>query len=291
LIVDAEPLSRILSRVRERLEGVSETGRLDAQVLVAHVLGRSRSWIMAHPEAILTSEQRAQVESALARLVFGEPLPYVLGWWEFYGMEFKITPAVLIPRPETELLVETALDWLGKHPGARLGIDVGTGSGCIAVVLARKTPDLRMLACDVSHDALLVAKSNVTRYQMDSRVYCLQADLLPWIYHGSAYPERFDLICANLPYVPSGTLAGLRVSKSEPVLALDGGTDGLDTIRQLLEVAPGRLVRPGLLLIEIEASQRAEAQRLARSAFPRAGIDLLDDLAGKNRLVCVRNEP
>jgi len=159
-----ESLSQVLDQVRERLQGVSETAFLDAQVLLAHVLGRNRAWVMAHPEATLTLEQRNQLKIALERLIVGEPLPYVLGCWEFYGLEFAVTPAVLIPRPETELLVEQALVWLEQHPGRRLAADVGAGSGCIAVTLARKIPDLEVLASDISLEALRVALIYVVRF-------------------------------------------------------------------------------------------------------------------------------
>ncbi len=270
------------------MQGVSETAFLDTQVLLAHVLGRTRSWVMAHPEATLSAEQQKKLEAALKRLVGGEPLPYLLGSWEFYGLDFSVTPAVLIPRPETELLVEQALDWLKQHPGRRLAVDVGTGSGCIALALARNVPDLEVLACDVSLDVLRVARRNVHRYDLDNRVHCIQVDLLPEIGDARTSPRRFDLICANLPYVPSETLAGLPVSRREPCLALDGGPDGLQVIRRLLVVAPGRINLPGLLLIEIEASQGAAAKALAENAFPGADIRVLKDLAGRERLVCVR---
>ena len=270
------------------MEQVSETAPLDAQVLLAHVLCRPRSWVVAHPEAILNPVQQELLETSLERLEGGEPLPYVLGCREFYGMEFTVSPAVLIPRPETELLVEQALGWLGKHPGPRLALDVGTGSGCIAVVLASMVSDLEVLACDVSLDALRVARRNVHRYDLDDRVHCVQADLFPGI-DGSIYPRGFDLICANLPYVPSDTLAGLPVSRHEPCLALDGGVDGLAVIRRLLSFAPGRLAQPGLFLLEIEASQGAAVESLAKRAFPQARIELLNDLAGRARLVTVHN--
>lgn len=277
----------MLDQVRERLQGVSETAFLDAQVLLSHVLGRNRAWVMAHPEGKLTLEQRNQLKIALERLIVGEPLPYVLGCWEFYGLEFAVTPSVLIPRPETELLVEQALVWLEQHPGRRLAADVGAGSGCIAVTLARKIPDLEVLASDISLEALRVARQNVRRYGLDNRVHCIQVDLFPGIGGSSTLPERFDLICANLPYVPSETLADLPVSRREPCLALDGGSDGLKVIRRFLAVAPGRMALPGLLLLEIEASQGAAVKALAGDEFPRADITVLRDLAGHDRLVRV----
>jgi release factor glutamine methyltransferase len=291
LIVDFESILQVLEKVRGRLDRVSETAHLDAQVLLAHVLGRTRTWVMAHPEAMLTPEQQGRLEIALKRLEAGELLPYLLGRWEFYGLEFFVSPAALIPRPETELLVEQALSWLDKNSGRRLAVDVGAGSGCIAVALASKVPDLQVLACDISMEALQVARRNVSCYSLDYRVICIQADLFPAIRGAGSLPGRFDLICANLPYVPSGTLAGLAVSHREPRLALDGGPDGLKVIRRLLALAPIRLATPGLLLIEIEASQGAAVKALSENAFPRAEVALLSDLAGRARLVCVRLKP
>ena len=272
----------VLSQIRSRLEGLSETAALDAQVLLAHLLGRPRAWVIAHPELVLTPVQLSELENALARLEQGEPLPYVLGHWEFYGLDFWVTPATLIPRPETELLVERAIEWLRMQPGSRLVVDVGAGTGCIAVALAARFPDLHLLACDLSLEALEVAQKNIKRHGVQDRVICLQTDLLP------AASRRFDLICANLPYIPSATLQSLRVARWEPSLALDGGQDGLDQIRRLLHGAPAVLAFGGLLLLEIEATQGAAAVELARSAFTQANVTLIHDLADRDRLICIQ---
>ncbi len=131
-----------IEQIRRRLAGVSETASLDAQVLLSRVLGCPRAWVLAHPEVELNRKQEGELSAKIARLAQGEPLPYVLGEWEFYGLNLHLSPAVLIPRPETELLVEQALDWLQLHPGRRWAADVGTGSGCIAVSLAYQIADL-----------------------------------------------------------------------------------------------------------------------------------------------------
>jgi release factor glutamine methyltransferase len=275
-------LTPVLSQVRSRLEGQSETPGLDAQVLLAHILGRPRSWVLAHPEAALTTEQAGDLERALARLEQGEPLPYILGHWEFYSLDFRVTPATLIPRPETELLVERALDWLCLHPERRLAVDIGTGTGCIAVALAVHTPSLRLLACDLSLAALRVAQSNIDHHSVQERVFCLQADLLPMT------SQKVDLICANLPYVPTGMLQNLPVRRWEPSLALDGGPDGLDLIRRLLINASGALAPGGLALLEIEETRGEAALQLAQTAFPHAGVELMPDLAGRHRLISIQ---
>jgi release factor glutamine methyltransferase len=277
-----KPPTPVLSQVRSRLDRLSESAALDAQVLLAHITGKGRAWVLAHPELILTTEEAVRLEDALRRLEQGEPLPYVLGHWEFFGLDFWVTPATLIPRPETELLVEIALAWLRTQPGRRLAVDIGTGSGCIAVALAVSMPDLYLVACDISPQALRVAQENIQRHGVQGRVSCLQADLLP------PTGRPFHLICANLPYIPDATLKSLDVARWEPGLALDGGQDGLDLVRRLLDQAPAALAHGGQMLLEIEATQGAAALELARLAFPQAGVDLTQDLAGRDRLICIQ---
>jgi release factor glutamine methyltransferase len=279
----------VLQQLTERLAPLSETGRLDAQVLLAHVLGRPRAWVLAHPEAGLSPEEAQDLESAARRLEAGEALPYVIGRWEFFGMEFELetsdrrtlnaerrrAPVVLIPRPETEVLVEGALAWLRQNPGRRRACDVGTGSGCIAIALAAHVADLQVTATDISPAALAVAAENARRHGVEGRVQLVEADLLP---PGGG---RYDLICANLPYIPSTTLLTLEVYQREPALALDGGPDGLALIRRLVQQAPERLAPGGRLMLEIEASQGQAAAALA----PGAKLRILRDLAGKERVV------
>lgn len=275
-------LSQLLPQVRERLAPVSETPGLDAQVVLAHILGVSRSWVLAHPEAVLTPAQTAQLSAWLARLESGEPLPYVLGYWEFYGLDLEINPAVLIPRPETELLVEDALHWLHENPRRRCGLDVGTGAGTIAVALAVHTPELHLTAGDLSFEALQVARRNASRHRVDRRIDFVMADLIPPL------AARFDLITANLPYIPTPVLQGLKVFRSEPNLALDGGPEGLDAIQNLLNQSPQRLAPGGRLLLEIESSQGTEVRRLAAQVFPAAKVAVQQDLSGRDRLVIVQ---
>jgi release factor glutamine methyltransferase len=271
-----------IDKIRDRLAQASETAGLDAQVLLARVLGRSRTWVLAHPESEISPEQAVELDEKLARLASGEPLPYVLGEWEFYGLDFEVIPGVLIPRPETELLVDEALGWLKNHPTCRLACDVGTGSGCIAVALAVNIPDLLVLASDISSASLRVAGRNVERHGLRGRVHLVQADLLPGL-RGS-----LDLISANLPYIPTRTLEELQVTKWEPRSALDGGPDGLDLIRRLLEQARARVTSDGLLLLEIEAGQGASAMALAQRMMPEAVASVLADLAGLDRLLKIQ---
>jgi len=277
------PALRLVDQIKERLTQVSETPALEAQVLLAHLLGRSRSWVLAHPEISLNAEQLTELERQLVRLETGEPLPYVLQRQEFFGLDFTVSPQVLIPRPETEMLVEQALAWLRSNPGRRTVLDVGTGSGCIALSLAVNLPDLDILASDISAGALEQAQENLRRYAQQARVEFMLADLIP------ASRKRMDLICANLPYIPTDELSKLEVGRWEPRLALDGGPDGLSLIRRFLDQAPSSLAPGGLLLMEIEAGQGQAVLDLARQSFPEAEIALLQDLAGRDRLVRIQS--
>lgn len=273
-----------LQRARHRLAPHTETPALDAQVLLAHLLRKPRAWLLAHPEAPLPSGQLRRLENALTRLESGLPLPYLLGEWEFYGLTFTLTPAVLIPRPETELLVETALNWLRQHPDRRRAADVGTGCGCIAVTLAAHCPDLRLTATDISRPALAVARQNARRHRLASHIHFLHADLLSL----NRQPATFDLICANLPYIPTPTLRTLDVYGREPTLALDGGPDGLALFRRFLPQAAAALTPGGLLLLEIEATLPDQTRALARQHFPAASIEIRPDLAGRDRLLLIQ---
>ena len=270
------------SELASRLAGVSQTPRLDAQVLLAHVAGKNRAWVLAHSEALLSAQQIALIAEKIARLEAGEPLPYVIGEWEFYGLKFQLSPAVLIPRPETELMVEKALHWLRAHPGEHLAADIGTGSGCIAVALAKNHPGLRVIASDISLPALEIARSNVKLHNLEARIECVQSDLIPPTAAG------FSLICANLPYISVKVLKRLKVHRWEPNIALRGGQDGLELIRGLVAQAPQSLAGYSLLLLEIEASQGEAVCKIVSAAFPRAKIELILDLAGHDRLVAAQ---
>ena len=254
-------------------------------VLLSHVLEQPQTWILAHSEAALSATQQAKLTALIARLKQGEPLPYLTGRQEFFGLSFEVSPAVLIPRPETELLVETALRWLRLHPAADSVLDVGTGSGCIAISLAVHAPVLRVIATDLSAKALSIAQRNAEVHHVEARITCVQADLIP------KDLGRFDLICANLPYVPTSKLAEVNSLPFEPILALDGGPDGLELIKRCLACAPAHIRAPGMLLFEIEATTGNAALALARNAFSQAKISLLPDLTGKERLLTIELEP
>jgi len=304
-----------LTDLSARLIPLTDTPDLDVQVLLAHVLDKPRAWLLGHPETTLTPKQERALEEALRQLESGVPLPYVLGKWEFFGLEFEVTPEVLIPRPETELLVERAIAWLrltlkrqakdsksAACPGrqvreADLGmmrvIDIGTGSGCIAIALAANLPELRVKATDISPEAIDVAKRNAKKFCVSNRIEFLCCNLFPTAGTFDFRPfgslraslSTFNMIMANLPYIPTETLHNLPVYGREPTIALDGGADGLDVIRRLLAEAPRRLAPGGLILLEIEASQGAKVLSLAQDAFAEAEIHLHQDLSGHDRLL------
>lgn len=278
----------LLSSITNRLTLISDTPALDASVLLADIIGKPRTWVMAHPELTLTAEQRKRLDDSLKRLETGEPFPYVLGHWEFFGLELNITPDVLIPRPETELLVEKAIAWLQESTVRRTVADVGTGSGAIAVSIAVNVPDVHILATDISHAALEVARENACKFKVLQRIDFVQCDILPYPPYPLSTEEHFDLICANLPYIPTETLHGLPIFGREPTLALDGGADGLDPFRKLMKIAPEWLAPNGLILLEIEATRGILALNLAYDMFSQAEIHLHKDLTGRDRLLEIR---
>jgi release factor glutamine methyltransferase len=276
-------IHEILTQISNSVSQLSQTPVLDAQVLVANILEKPRSWVMAHPEAQLDDYQYNKIIQGLSRLKNGVALPYVIGHWEFYGLDFYLTPDVLIPRPETELLVEHAINWLKDHTNRNRVLDVGTGSGCIGISLAVNNPDIKIFMTDISQAALDIARRNVEKYGLSNRVELHQTDLLAGI------SRQFDLICANLPYIPSQMLRQLPVSEREPLLALDGGISGTTLISRLLYQTRNCLSPGGLLLMEIEESEGAEVKSLVSTQFPAAQTEILKDLSGRDRCIKLRN--
>jgi release factor glutamine methyltransferase len=246
-------------------------------LLLSHALNQPKTWLLTHPEYELTTDEYNTLQKAQSQLLQGVPLPHILGEWEFYGRSFIVSPDVLIPRPETEHLVERALELAKSHPHPLIA-DVGTGSGAIAISLAAGLPDATLIATDISRQALAIACRNAIRHAQPS-IHFLQADLL------QPLAAPFDLICANLPYIPTATVDQLKVTRWEPRLALDGGLYGLDLIERLLLQAKTRLAPQGTLLLEIESTLGQKSLDLAKSVFPAAEIHLHQDWAKKDRLV------
>jgi len=268
-----------LSTAAEKLAPITETPRLEAQLLAAHVIKQSRTWLMSHMDLLPGESEMLKMESLLSERLLNVPLPYILGEWSFYGLDFKVTPAVLIPRPETELLVSEAQSWIISHPGQHRVVDVGTGSGCIAVSLAKNNPSLSVVCVDISLPALKIARFNADECRVAAQLLFVQSNLL------SSLGAKFDILCANLPYIPSKTLESLPVRLFEPLTALDGGTDGLDLIRLLLAQSISSISPGGLLLFEIESGQNDAALQLANETYPGAKCQVMPDLAGLPRLL------
>lgn len=275
----------LLDATARRLSPFSDTPQLDAQILLSYVLQRPRTWLLAHSTAQLDQDLGAALEAQVRRLEQGEPLPYVTGHQEFFGLNFDLTPDVLIPRPETELLVERAVAWLQAALDRRTVADVGTGSGCIAVCLASVVPGARVLATDISLAALKVARRNARKNKVADRIDFLQCDIFPQHIAGLSTDGHFDLVCANLPYIPSPQLQRLPVYAREPAIALDGGADGLDPFRKLFTLIPEWIAPGGRILLEVEATRGAAVLSLAYDAFVSAAIHLRQDLAGFDRLL------
>jgi release factor glutamine methyltransferase len=267
----------------QRLMGHSASPRTEAQSLLAHVLQVPRETLLAHPERVVSALDLHTFDHLLTLCVHGMPLPYLLGTRAFYDRVFHVNPAVLIPRPETELLVEQALRFARTLPEAATlrVIDIGTGSGVIAITLAAHLPRAQVIGTDVSAAALLVANANAEASPVVRNIKFVQADL--W----APITGQFQIIASNLPYIATADLSILDVAHFEPHVALDGGNDGLMLIRKLLQTAPQRLATPGLFLIEHGADQGPAALALMQQAFPLDSVTLLKDDAGLDRAVRV----
>ncbi len=259
-----------------------EEATAEAESLLAHLFGCRRLEVYLHGERKLTPAQLAQLKTQTQRLEAGEPLHYVLGEVEFCGRVFVCDARALIPRPETELLVEAALDfskvWKKQHPKVP---DLGTGTGCLAITLALARPHARIFAVDISPDALALARQNAARHGVAHKMAFMQADLLAPFADG-----ELDLIVSNPPYVPTAEWATLdrTIRDCEPRGALDGGTDGLDVIRRLVAQAAAKLAPGGALALEIGEDQgRRVAALLKAAGF--VNVVVKKDFAGWDRIV------
>lgn len=264
----------------------SPSPALDTRLILEYVMDTSYSYIIAHDETIMSPTQEYRFLSLLERARNGEPIPYLVGKTHFYGLEIKVTPSVLIPRPETEQLINLALEWIARPVRRQkqpLVVDVGTGSGCIALALASSLPLARISATDVSKAALEVAEENAKALGMENQVDFYNGQYL------NPIVDDPDLIVANLPYIADHewTTLAVGVKWYEPDVALRGGYDGLDGIRQLLAQAGRRLAPGGALFLEIGWQQGEAAKLLAKSTFPSAQIVVKKDLSGHDRVICI----
>lgn len=280
-------LGALLCESESRLDaaGIDQPG-LEAAWLVEHVLKLSPLMQRVNAERLLTGAECECIQAFIARRVAREPLQYLLGTQEFLGREFSVTPAVLIPRPESVLLVDEAVFRCAQTPGATV-VDVGTGSGCLAVSVALALPMARVVAIDASADALVVARANMAQHGVSSRIACYHGDLLVPI-AGESWANQIQVIVSNPPYIADEDVATLQpeVREFEPRLALAGGPDGMDVHRRLLEQAPAYLKPGGVLLMEVGLGQAAAVCRQAEEHGQFHTYAVLQDEGGIDRVVC-----
>ncbi len=263
-------------------EQAVDSPQLDAEILLAYSRGVSREQLYARLEEKPDPALQETYKSLVARRLQHEPVAYITGHKEFYGLDLYVDHRVLIPRPETETLVEVALAIVRQNQVSPLA-EVGAGSGAVAIALAVNEPWLEIYAIDASPDALAVAEANCQRHDVLDRVHLLPGDLL------DPLPEPVGLIVANLPYVSHEELENLPrdITEYEPLNAIDGGRDGLQHSRRLLAQARSNLKPPGIICLEIGATQASAVNELAHEHFPGATVGLVKDLAGLDRVVII----
>ena len=270
---------------------------LAAELLLMHALGRDRVWMYSHAEDSLDPTAAEKYFAMIARRAAGEPTQYITGKQEFWGLEFEVTPAVLIPRPETEHVVEVALERLGARgikldmatgkPSPTLRVaDVGTGSGCLAVSLAHELPHGEIFATDISAEALDVARCNAARHRVSDRIHFHQTDLLEVLLHES---RLFDLIVSNPPYVARNEASSLQreVRNHEPEAALFGGPTGIENYARLIEQAGALLSPRGILVLELGHGAADAVRKMFHVQRDWANVSVTDDLAGIPRVLAV----
>jgi release factor glutamine methyltransferase len=275
---------------------------LAAELLLMHALGRDRTWLYTNPEHPLDAVTAEKYFALIARRSAGEPTQYLTGKQEFWALEFDVTPAVLIPRPETEHVIEVALERLGERgirinmktgaPSPTLHIaDVGTGSGCIAVALAHELPHAKIIATDISVPALAVARHNATRHQVADRIEFVEADLFERVSHESRITIResqlFDVIVSNPPYIAHTDAASLpaEVRDHEPHSALFGGPGGVEIYSRLIQQSGARLKPGGFLVLELGYDSATAVRKMFHMEHCWANISITDDLAGIPRVI------
>ena len=278
-------LSTVGENVRRLCDDLSqasvEEARLEAELLVAHAMGTARAHLLAEWGEPMSTAALSTLEALVKRRLRREPLSYLTGWREFYGLRFAVRPGVLIPRPETETVVDAALRLAAQRYGdVPVVADVGCGCGAIAVALATHLPRAWVYAIDNAGTPLEVSAENVRRHSVEQRVTLLDGDLL------APLTEPVDIVVANLPYVRSGDFAAIQPEVLwEPREALDGGPDGLAVIRRMLDQIPGKVRTGGAILLECDPRQASGLLREVQERFPGCSSRAIQDLAGLDRVV------
>ena len=272
-------LKQVLNRARGILVANNiEEARLECELLLRHALRLSRVQLYLDLDHELGSEEEEDFWHLIKRRLNGEPTAYIIGHREFYGLDFYVEPSVFIPRPESELLVEKALK-LAQNGTVSSIAEIGTGCGAITISLALNLPQAKIYATDISASALKVALFNCQKHGVVNRICLLQGDML------NPLPEPVDLMIANLPYVKGMELPQISPVGFEPLMALNGGWDGLEKIRQLCQQVGDRLCPEGCLLLEIGQGQARAVTTFLSRLFPRAKIEVVPDLSGIDRVV------
>jgi release factor glutamine methyltransferase len=282
----------IIDTINKAAQTLSDNGvsnaRLDAEVLLSHILNRNRAWLITHIHDALDAGNHALFDDAIVRRAKREPLQHIIGKQEFWGLDFIVTPDVLIPRPETELVVESAIK-AGRNLTAPVIIDLCTGTGCIAISLATELPAARFFAVDISEQALAIARENARRHGVSERVRFLEGDLFGPL-EELDIRGRVDMIVSNPPYVRSGELNTLQaeVRDYEPGTALFAGPEGTEIHQRIISAAPEYLRRHGTLIMEMGIGQATNLVNLIRESGLYDTPEVLKDLAGIDRVIVAK---
>ena len=267
-------------KTKNKLNSISDVVDSDINAILCNVLGKDLAWCLAHSDENLNEQDLAQLNQMVEKLEIRYPLPYILGEIEFYGNHFNVDSTVLIPRPETEILVELAIEWISFHPTVQKIVDVGTGSGAIILSVLNKFPHLYGLGIDISYQALKIAKKNRDRFSIRQLDF-IQMDCL------NGLENKFDVILANLPYIPENEVHKLDVAKFEPLLALNGGEKGIEIFKKFIDQIPDHLSIPGLVLMEIQYDQSAFISELISQTIKNYSLSVIKDYAGLDRVIKV----
>lgn len=279
--------------IRNASERLSQAGiqnaRLDAEVLLSYIVDKNRAWLLTHGSDAIDSRLDATYKGAIDRRSRREPLQYIIGKQEFWGLEFGVTPDVLIPRPETELVVETAVQRIRAAVTTATIIDLCTGSGCIAISIAKESLTARIFATDRSGVALAIARENARKHGVSDRIRFLEGDLLDPLTELDLGGQA-DIITVNPPYIRSGDLKGLQpeVRDYEPEIALIAGSEGTEIAHRIIETAPAFLKKHGALIMEMGMGQGEELCKMVAATGAYGALEILKDLAGIDRVIAAR---
>ena len=286
-VTEIETIKEALITATELLKDSGAEAQVEAEFLLTYTLNIKRHELFLNSTTHLTEAQSRLFQTRIAKRAAGEPCQYITGRTEFMGLDIEVTPATLIPRPETEQIVEEVVKRVKQKNSPLSILDLCTGSGCLAVAIAVLLPCVKMIATDISKEALAIARKNAEAHKVDKRVTFLSGDLFNAIEDRDDFKTNFDLILANPPYIRSSDLTGLQseVIGYEPKGALDGGIDGLDYVRIIVEEAPDYLTSGGVLIMEIGYDQAEEVLALLKASDRFSDFTVKKDLSGIERMV------